>query len=177
MNKVDPSPITINSIDDLIIELSEGERTTFNEIFRSTELSQTIFEDYCSWSDQWYTRNCIWDNEDFELILICWGKGHITPIHDHGGEECWVKVIKGKLKENIYQKNDLGEMHLVKSVISSPEDISYMRDFMGFHSLQNVAPDQSMTLHLYAKPIRNCRIYDEESKKFTQKKLTYHTQA
>ena len=50
-----------------------------------------------------------------------------------------------------------------------------MKDFMGFHSLENLSDKKSMSLHLYAKPIRACRIFDEESNTFVHKELEYDT--
>jgi cysteine dioxygenase len=50
-----------------------------------------------------------------------------------------------------------------------------MKDFMGFHRLENLSKERSMSLHLYAKPIRDCNIFDEDSMKFVHKKMTYNT--
>ena len=33
-----------------------------------------------------YTRNLIYRNECYEMMAICWGMGHHTPIHDHNGQ-------------------------------------------------------------------------------------------
>jgi cysteine dioxygenase len=46
---------------------------------------------------------------------------------------------------------------------------------MGFHSLENLSKKRSMSLHLYAKPIRNCNTFDENLQKFVCKDLTYDT--
>lgn len=173
MNSNEPSSTTLQSLNDLITALSEGERTTYNHIIRSIKFQKNALEEYASWSNECYTRNCIVDNEKFELILICWCEGHRTPIHDHGGEECWVKVIEGEFKETIYKQNEAGELCIVKSLISKPNEITYMKDFMGFHRLENLSKKRSMSLHLYAKPIRKCRTFDEESKTFVNKNLTY----
>lgn len=166
---------TIQSIDDLIVALSEGERTNFFNILNSLAIPSTAFESFGSWSSYFYTRNCIIDNEDFELILLCWEKGQLTPIHDHGGEECWVKVITGEFKETIYKKNISGEMLVIDSAVAKQNDVTYMIDFMGYHRLENVSNQRSMSLHLYAKPIRNCNLFDENSGEIINKVLKYHT--
>ncbi len=175
MNFNEHNSTTLQTLDDLITALSEGERTTYNNIIHSIDFPTSVFEKYSSWSDDCYTRNCIVDNEKFELILICWCEGHETPIHDHGGEECWVKVIDGELKETIYRKNESEELTLIKSTISKSNEITYMKDFMGFHRLENIANKKSISLHLYAKPIRKCNVFDETSKTFVSKDLTYNT--
>ena len=175
LNSNEPSSTTIQTIDDLVTALSEGERTTYNHIIHSIKFSKNAFEKYASWSDDCYTRNCIANNEKFELILICWCEGHRTAIHDHGGEECWVKVIDGEFKETVYKQNETEELTLVKSTIAKHHDVTYMKDFMGFHRLENVSKKRSMSLHLYAKPIRSCNMFDETSKTFVSKDLCYNT--
>ena len=175
LNSNENTTAPLQTLNDLITALSEGDRTTYNHIIHSLKIKANAFEPYVFWSDEGYTRNCIVDTENFELILICWGAGQATAIHDHDGEECWVKVIDGKLKETIYKQNVAGVLNVVKSTISKPNDISYMKDFMGFHTLENIANKKSMSLHLYAKPIRKCRIFDVESQVFVDKKLGYDT--
>jgi cysteine dioxygenase len=166
---------TIESLNDLVSTLSEGERTTYNQIIRSIELSKDDFDGISTWSDQSYTRNCIAENEQFELILLCWEKGQRTAIHDHGGEECWVNIIEGEFKETIYKEDANGELVAVKTHYSEAGNCTYMIDFMGFHSLENISDKRSMSLHLYAKPIRNCQVYNEDTQKFVRKELVYDT--
>lgn len=167
------NPVTIESLNELVTALSEEERTKYDDIIRSMKIPPGVFQEYCSWSNESYTRNCIVENERFELILLCWEKGQITPIHDHGGEECWVKVIEGELKETIYQEDETGEMKSSGSAISKSNHVTYMTDFMGFHKLENLSDKRSMSLHIYGKPIRNCKIFDEKSRKFVSKNMVY----
>ncbi len=172
-----PSQKELQTLDDLVTALSEEERTTINHIIRSININPKDIEKYTSWSEDCYTRNCIINNEKFELILICWCKGHKTPIHDHGGQECWVKVIEGELEEVIYKKNENDELIAIRSSKSKANQVTYMKDFMGFHSLENISPNRSITLHLYAKPIRKCNIFNEDLKKFVSKEMNYDTVA
>lgn len=177
MNSNKNTTITLQSLDDLISALSEGERTTFNDIIRSIQIPSSAFKEYCTWSDDLYTRNCIVNTEKFELILLCWEPGQITPIHDHGGEECWVKVIQGEFRETIYKVDAIGKLDAIDSVTSSAGGVSYMIDFMGYHSLENRSNTRSMTMHLYAKPIRTCNAFDADLGKFIPKSMGYNTTA
>jgi cysteine dioxygenase len=171
------STTILQGLNDLISALSEGERTTYNHIIHSLQLEPNAFEKYAYWSNDCYTRNCIADTEKFELILICWCAGHQTSIHDHGGEECWVKVIEGEFKETVYKQDEIGALKLTKTKFSKKNEITYMKDFMGFHRLENSANKRSMSLHLYAKPIRSCNVFNEVSKTFVHKELDYDTTA
>jgi cysteine dioxygenase len=177
LNSKENSTTALQNLNDLITALAEGERANYNHIIHSLQLKDTAFEKYAFWSNDCYTRNCIADTEKFELILICWCAGHQTSIHDHGGEECWVKVIQGEFKETVYKQDKMGALKLTKTQFSKKNDITYMKDFMGFHRLENSTNKRSMSLHLYAKPIRSCNVFNEISKTFVHKELDYDTTA
>ena len=131
MITTDKNPELIQSLNEFVSALSEGERTTFTSILHSTKLLKSEFEENSSWSQECYTRNCITENERFELLLLCWEEGQYTPIHDHGGEECWVKIIAGEFRETIYKENQEGKLVVVKTTESKAEDMTYMIDFIG----------------------------------------------
>ena len=165
----------IQSLDELNTALSQTDKASYCDIIRAINFSLKELSKYSSWSEDYYTRNCIFNTDKFELILICWCKGHKTPIHDHGGEECWVKVISGQIEEVIYRKNENNKLTVLKTLVSKKNQVTYMKDFMGVHSLENISDKRSMTLHLYAKPIRKCNVFDEDSKTFINKEMVYHT--
>lgn len=175
MSSKEKNPLTSERLSELVTALSEEDSSKYSDILRSAKLTCDDFEDCSSWSSESYTRNCVIDNEDFELILLCWQPGQLTPIHDHGGEECWVKIIDGEFKETLYKEDETGKLKPVKTSYSKPDDITYMIDFMGFHTLENLSDKKSLSLHLYAKPIRSCQIFDEESGELVNKDLTYDT--
>ena len=175
MNHLENNSDSIQTITEAITALSEGERTEFAQIIKNINIPPNEFAPFASWSKECYTRNCIIDTEEFELILLCWEKGQVTPIHDHGGEECWVKAVQGEFKETIYQVNEKEELKEIRSAISKTGDITYMVDFMGCHRLENLSDGRSMSLHFYAKPIRSCQLFDEKTKTFVRKDLEYNT--
>ena len=158
---------------ELIQVLDEEERTKYTAILKTMKLPIAAFEKHATWSETCYTRNCIVENENFELILICWENEQVTAIHDHGGEECWVYFIEGEFREHIYSQNNGEELSVVKTTDAKAGDVTYMVDFMGFHSLENRSNKRSMSLHLYAKPIKNCNVYDSKKNEFVRKELSY----
>jgi len=175
LNSDKKTPSDIQSINELITALSECERKSYNEIARAINIPISEFKEFSSWSDECYTRNCIHEEEKYELILLCWESGQKTPIHDHGGEECWVRIVKGKLEERLYRMDEQREFDMLKSAISQKNEITYMTDFMGFHSLKNISQKRSMSLHLYANPIKSCNVYDESKRELVNREMTYTT--
>ncbi len=100
-------PQTITTIPELTSALAESERTTFGKILRSLDLPLDELRAKGTWSQDHYTRNCIFENENFELILLCWEAGQATPVHDHGGEECFNQAIA------VAHLNTIDEMNLL----------------------------------------------------------------
>lgn len=41
-------------------------------------------------------------NDRFNLMILCWGEGHASPIHDHADSHCFMKMLKGELCEIRY---------------------------------------------------------------------------
>lgn len=133
------------------------------------------FEPFQSWSKKKYTRNCLYRDANFELILLCWEQGQETSIHDHDGEDCWVYLLKGKMEEVLFSIDDQKQLKEEVTQHITPNQLTFMNDRIGFHKLKNVNQGRSMSLHVYAKPIEQCRFFDEKSKRFIEKTLTFDT--
>jgi Cysteine dioxygenase type I len=50
-----------------------------------------------------YTRNLIaTDGVSFTLLLLCWNPNCYSPIHNHPGDGCWMRVVSGAIHEVRY---------------------------------------------------------------------------
>ena len=38
-------------------------------------------------------------NGKFNLMLLCWGEGHSSAVHDHADAHCFMKMMDGSLNE------------------------------------------------------------------------------
>lgn len=164
----------ITSLNQLLEELPRCEGNDYVQIAKNMDISPEDLSEYAHFSDQTYTRNCIMRTQDFELLLLCWNKGQKTSIHSHDGEECWVYLAEGKLREKRF-KESADSIEKIDDTKMSQSRLSYMNDHMGYHSLENIADDKSMSLHLYVSPIDECKVYDEEQEKFKDKDLKYYS--
>ncbi|KAB1065216.1 cysteine dioxygenase [Salibacter halophilus] len=165
----------ITSIEELVEILPSCKGNDFVELAERIDIPLSDYEKYASWCAEKYTRNCIDRTDDYELLLLCWDEGQDTPIHGHGGEECWVLMVDGHLKEIRIKEDDSGNLYDDRTVDMKVGDISYMHDDMGYHSLHNIHNGRSMTLHLYMNPIDRCLVYDDEKEKFEMKDMHYDT--
>lgn len=41
-------------------------------------------------------------NGKFNLMILCWGPGHGSAIHDHADSHCLMKMLSGELSEVRY---------------------------------------------------------------------------
>ncbi|WP_431137247.1 cysteine dioxygenase [Psychroserpens mesophilus] len=163
------------NIQELLQLLSESSNTHYHSILNNFDFNAIDFKAFESWSSEKYTRNCMYKDAQFELILLCWNEGQETSIHDHNGEDCWVYVLEGEMEEVFYSTDNFNNLREEGSQSLAPHQLSFMNDGIGFHKLRNHFKGKSVSLHLYAKPIDQCRFYCETSEQFIERKLNYDT--
>lgn len=166
----------IESLNDLLEVLPECSGKDYVDLVHDLHLYPEEFTGYSFWNKDFYTRNCIARSTKYELILLCWEPGQETPIHDHGGEECWVYMLQGHLGETRYRLSDNNEAATVVQQSELEEgQFSYMNDNMGLHSLKNLSNGRSMSLHLYMNPINECHILDADTNTISTRQMHYHS--
>ena len=45
------------------------------------------------------------------VLLLCWEKGSVSPVHSHGSlpdSQCFIKVLSGKLRERVFEMPPIG---------------------------------------------------------------------
>lgn len=111
-----------------------------------------------------YTRNLVDEgNGKSNLLVVVWNPGKCSPIHDHADAHCVMKLLKGSLKETLYNKPHsctLSEPsgtntppQVVKETIYNENQVTYISDDLGLHKIANVSQtDVAVSLHLYTPP-------------------------
>jgi cysteine dioxygenase len=179
--------MTRKPIDELLGEL---DRTLADER-RSAQVTAALERYAASGADDWrafahfeadyYARNLVRQSDLFELIVLCWGAGQRSPIHDHQGQRCWMAVLDGEVSETLYKVRANGEGPLESAPAPGAArnfrsgSVAFIVDEMGWHRIQPVGGRPAVTMHLYSRPIRTCSIYDEERDAVVTRKLRYHS--
>lgn len=168
----------ISTLDEMVRLLKKGD---YDPVLTQSEHMTLSLDDvlpYLYFNEERYTRNCIARDDYFELVLLCWEQGQKTAIHCHNNQECWVKVVAGSFAEELYRINNTsGEMEYMSTEILSQHDVTAVEDANIFHNLTNISRGRSISLHLYMKPIEECRIYDAETSQIKRVSLSYDTLA
>ncbi|KAJ3276431.1 hypothetical protein HDV01_005054 [Terramyces sp. JEL0728] len=120
-----------------------------------------------------YTRNLIDDgNGKYNLIALCWGPGHTSPIHNHANSHCIFKVLEGQLTETLYPSENA---EMPKTAYYTENQVNYMHDKIGTHRVGNDTGQPAISLHLYSPPIEYCKIYDEKGNESLSGKTTFYS--
>src|SRR5438477_11667996 len=58
---------------------------------------------YMVFSPERYVRNRVHDGPSYQALVLCWRNGQRSPIHNHRGSHCGVKVLRGVASETIFK--------------------------------------------------------------------------
>jgi cysteine dioxygenase len=126
-----------------------------------------------------YTRTCAYRDARFEVVLLRWAPGAASEIHDHGDQHCWMMVLDGRLTVDDYVRLDAGDRPGYAHV--EPRDsrllgIGAVDSRAGRFDLHRVGATldaPAVSLHLYAAPLRQYLVYNEETRRCTSARGTY----
>jgi cysteine dioxygenase len=136
---------------------------------------------YFFWSPEYYTRNLVYKDERFEVLVICWEKGVISRIHDHSGQQCWMTVPIGKLHGQNFKVVEIDESRGFCRLTETDEfEISNCRSAVvppdePVHQVGNLPEygDRAVSIHIYSKPYMNCGIYCRDTDTYKIVDLSY----
>lgn len=117
-----------------------------------------------------YARRLLHRDDDlgFTVVVMTWGPGQATPVHDHAGIWCVEGVVSGMMEvtqlELIEETADgccrfVEQGHSVSGVGSSGALIPPFE----YHSLGNAWRDQvSVTVHVYGGEMARCSVFEPQ---------------
>jgi len=137
-----------------------------SNILQSLRFNPREAESYAHWDKGHYTRNLVSYDEKFTILILCWEKGQMSPIHDHAEASCWVKLLKGVMRETKFVVGDDGSLEVSEVTNMEKEDVAYIDDRYGVHEMGNPVDDSvTMSIHIYSPPIKNCHVFTNNEKK------------
>ena len=100
----------IETLQDLISALHREFETDYvniemvNHIMLSYKSNPAEWRKFAKFDRYKYTRNLVdAGNGRFNLIVLCWGEGHASTIHDHSDSHCFMKMLQGELVETKFE--------------------------------------------------------------------------
>lgn len=127
---------------DLLIELSQ------------LRVDCSEMADHIRFSERGYARNLVRSGEWYHLLALCWKNGQRSPIHDHAGSSCGIRVLRGTMTETRCEFAPNGHVKCVSSKDHGPGSVLGSQDF-DLHQISNLQADNAdlVTLHVYSPPL------------------------
>lgn len=128
-----------------------------------TPLTAADLSDYLIFNSARYVRNRLHDGPAYQALLLCWRSGQRSPIHNHRGSYCGVRVLHGIATETLFARGPNGMVYPTTSrnlpagftCASADEDI---------HQISNLqASSDLITLHIYSPPLLRMDMFTLES--------------
>lgn len=142
----------------------------------TTEINKYTFFD----NEKPYTRNLVAsDGKHYTLLILCWNAGMESKIHNHPCDGCYIRSIRGCIKETVYSTDEeTGEIKQSSTRFCCEGQVSFMSDDLGLHKVGNPHKDMgSVTLHLYTPPFGTCKVWSDQGKdqlsKFEEGKIGF----
>lgn len=131
---------------------------------KESDLTTERLRDYLVFGRERYVRNLLHDGPSYQALVLCWRNGQRSPIHNHRGSNCGVKVLRGVATETAFKRAPNGLMYAVGSrdlpmghlCASADEDV---------HQVSNLqaAGADLVTLHIYSPPLLRMEMFSLDS--------------
>ena len=124
------------------------------------DIDCTDVAEFIRFSDQHYTRNLLQAGPWYYLLVLCWKNGQRSPIHDHRGSACGVRVLEGTLTETVFEFAPNGMVKADFSRDWPPGSVFGSQD-TDLHQVANLQAGDArlVTLHVYSPPLVHMGIY------------------
>ena len=121
--------------------------------------TQTDWEPFKNFVEGSYTRSLVRRTEDYELLVLSWGAGEESPVHNHMGQRCWMAVLDGEVEEVHFKRSEDGPGPLVEGPRKSfPKgNVAFINDEIALHLVRGAEGKAAVSLHLY------CLLYTSPS--------------
>ena len=112
-------------------------------------------------SHRTYQRIPLRGSDWYQAWVMCWRNGQRSPIHDHRGASCAVRVLRGSLTETLFSFAPNGHIKAMLSHDFEPGAVLGGED-SDVHQVSNLQADDAdlVTLHVYSPPLVFMGTYD-----------------
>jgi cysteine dioxygenase len=127
---------------------------------RPLQVDCADLRDFIRFSAQGYTRNLVRAGTWYHVLVLCWRNGQRSPIHDHAGSSCCVRVLRGTMTETRFEFAPNGHVKAVGSCDFPPGTVIGSED-IDLHQVSNLQAGTAdlVTLHVYSPPLQRMGTY------------------
>jgi cysteine dioxygenase len=135
----------------------------------NSEVTLDDVRPYLKFSVEHYVRNLMHSGPSYQALVICWHSGQRSPIHDHRGSSCAVKIISGVATETSFARAANGMYYATASRQLAAGDSCASQDF-DVHQMSNLQAEghDLVTLHIYSPPLFRMNMFSLVDPKVVQ---------
>jgi 3-mercaptopropionate dioxygenase len=117
----------------------------------------------------------------YTIVVMTWGPGQKTALHDHAGIWCVECVMDGKMEVAQYdlasERDGAFRFEERTRVMAGRGSAGCLIPPFEYHTLGNAAESASITLHVYGGEMDHCNVFEpapDGSYRRMRKELSYH---
>jgi len=113
-----------------------------------------------------YARRLLHRNDDlgYTAVVMTWGPGQQTPLHDHAGIWCVEGVVEGRMDvmqfDLVEETDETYRFEAKGCVHASVGSAGCLIPPFEYHVLANAIDQPSITLHVYGGEMTSCHIFE-----------------
>lgn len=143
-----------------------------------------------------YARMAVHRSRWFDMMVLTWMPGQVTPIHNHAGSLGWMRLVRGRMLEERFHlvpstaavgldlAPDVAEprrgIELVadeRNTLTQVGSVATVDKHHAIHRISNprehVRDDVAVTLHVYSKPHDVCLTFDPVARCCARRELRF----
>ena len=124
-------------------------------------LSRDDLASFVRFSDRGYQRNLVRAGAWYHLWVMCWRNGQRSPIHDHTGSACAIRVLDGTATVTNFARAANGHVYATGSKLHETGTFVLTADD-DLHQVSNLQANNAdlVTLHIYTPPLLRMGTYN-----------------
>lgn len=129
-----------------------------------------IEEEFLQPAEEKYARRLLHRDPEgrYSVVVMVWGVGQGTPLHDHAGEWCVECVYRGKVRITSYDlvggcEDEIAQFERKEQIYAGVGEAGALIPPFEYHVIENALPDEpTVTVHVYGHELTWCNIFQPE---------------
>jgi len=113
-----------------------------------------------------YARRLLHKDPDgrYSVVVMVWGPGQGTDLHDHAGRWCVECVHRGTISVTSFEMitppdAELPDFRVADVVRAGPGKAGALIPPFEYHRIANESPETAVTVHVYAAELTACNVF------------------
>jgi predicted metal-dependent enzyme (double-stranded beta helix superfamily) len=103
----------------------------------------------------------------YSVVVMVWGRGQGTPLHDHAGRWCVECVYRGRIRVESFARiadrdstREIWDFRSEGDLVTGVGDAGALIPPFEYHRLSNPDSTPAVTIHVYGGELDGCNVYE-----------------